>query len=70
MHRRGWGAVTLPNIKGGITIRYWLVAMPDVREHEQIHVRQIQRMGGVRFLATYAWLWLRHGYANHPMERE
>ena len=38
--------------------------------HEQAHWRQWQRMGTVRFYATYIWLWLRHGYRNHPMEIE
>ncbi len=38
--------------------------------HEQAHWRQYQRMGAVRFYAAYLWGLLRHGYHDHPMERE
>ena len=27
-------------------------------------------MGALGFYITYAWLWLRHGYRNHPLEIE
>jgi len=38
--------------------------------HEQAHWRQWQRMGTVRYYATYIWQVLRHGYRNAPMEIE
>ena len=38
--------------------------------HEQAHWRQWQRMGTVRYYATYVWQVLRHGYRNAPMEIE
>jgi hypothetical protein len=38
--------------------------------HEQAHWRQWQRMGTVRYYATYIWQVLRYGYRNAPMEVE
>jgi hypothetical protein len=38
--------------------------------HEQAHWRQWQRMGTVRYYATYVWQVLRYGYAASPMELE
>jgi purine-cytosine permease-like protein len=38
--------------------------------HEQAHWAQWQRMGTVRYYATYIWQVLRHGYRNAPMEIE
>ena len=38
--------------------------------HELAHVRQFAERGWLRMTAEYAVLWLRHGYAAHPMELE
>ena len=38
--------------------------------HELMHVQQYCRLGFTRFLATYLWLWLKHGYRRHPLELE
>ena len=38
--------------------------------HEQAHWRQWQRMGTVRYYATYLWQIVRYGYENAPMEVE
>ena len=38
--------------------------------HEQQHWRQWQRMGTVRYYATYLWQIVRYGYKNAPMEVE
>ena len=38
--------------------------------HEQQHWRQWQRMGTVRYYATYLWQIVRYGYRNAPMELE
>ena len=38
--------------------------------HEQAHWRQWQRMGTVRYYATYLWQIVRYGYENAPMEIE
>ena len=59
MWRRGWGAVTLPNLKGGITIRYWTLAPIATVEHERtVHVPQLRELGRFRYLWTYAREWL------------
>ena len=38
--------------------------------HELEHVYQIERMGILRFYASYLWMILRKGYKNHPLEEE
>ena len=38
--------------------------------HEQVHWQQWQRMGTVKYYATYLWQVIRYGYRNAPMERE
>lgn len=39
-------------------------------KHEQVHWAQAQRMGTLKFYATYLWQVLRYGYKNAPLERE
>ena len=39
-------------------------------KHEQAHWAQYQRMGAVRFYATYLWQCARYSYHNAPMEIE
>ena len=68
LRRQGFRAITLPPF--GI---YALPGSEDdeqLARHETVHWIQYQRMGAVRFYATYLWLLLRHGYWNHPMEIE
>lgn len=38
--------------------------------HELEHVYQIERMGVLKFYASYLWMILRKGYKNHPLEEE
>ena len=64
----GYGGITLPPL--GIYILPEHLANQRLIRHEQAHWRQWQRMGTVRFYAAYIWLWLRHGYRNHPLELE
>lgn len=47
-------------------------AMDDepLRRHEAVHLQQIARYGAWGFSWRYAWMWLRHGYWEHPFERE
>ena len=61
-------AVTLPPF--GIYVRPERMNDEALLRHEQVHWAQWQRMGTIRFYATYLWqLWL-HGYDDHPMEHE
>jgi hypothetical protein len=69
MHRRGWGAVTLPTWLG-TWILYWGEMPAQVAAHEAVHVTQAYRYGITGFWARYWWGLLRHGYRNHPMELE
>ena len=61
----------------GITLPPWGIYILPARlddqrliRHEQAHWAQAQRMGVLRFYATYLWLTLRHGYWNNPLEIE
>lgn len=42
----------------------------ELLRHEMVHWRQFQELGTVRFYTKYIWLLARHGYKNHPMEKE
>jgi hypothetical protein len=64
----GFAGMVLPPV--GIFILAEHMHSQRLIRHEQAHWRQWQRMGTVRFYVTYIWLWLRHGYRNHPMEIE
>ena len=39
-------------------------------EHETVHWEQYQRLGLVRWWATYIWYLFRYGYEKHPFEVE
>jgi hypothetical protein len=41
-----------------------------VRDHEMIHWEQYLRQGAVTYYLVYIWMWVRYGYAKHPMEIE
>lgn len=67
LRRTGFGGVTLP----------WAIYLLPERiddlaliRHERKHAEQIERMGAVRFYATYLYQVLRHGYRNAPLEIE
>jgi hypothetical protein len=64
----GYGGITLPPF--AIFILAERINEPGLIRHEQAHWQQYQRMGAVRFYATYLWNNLRHGYRNNPMEIE
>lgn len=38
--------------------------------HELIHVHQYEISGMWRFLVSYLWEWIKHGYQNNRYERE
>ena len=64
----GFGGVTLPPL--GIFILAERINEDALVRHEQVHWAQYQRMGIVRFYATYIYQVLRYGYHNAPMEVE
>ena len=64
----GFGGVTLPPL--GIFILAERIHEDALVRHEQVHWAQYQRMGLVRFYATYIYQVLRYGYHNAPMEVE
>ena len=64
----GFGGVTLPPL--GIFILAERINEDALVRHEQVHWAQYQRMGLVRFYATYIYQVLRYGYHNAPMEVE
>ena len=70
MLSRGWGGVTLPiPFVGWTVILTWGEPSPELIAHELGHYRQATKMGACRWWACYLWLWMRHGYERHPMER-
>jgi hypothetical protein len=64
----GYGGITLPPF--GIFILAERLDEERLARHEQAHWEQAQRMGIVRWYLTYAWLTMRHGYRNNPLEVE
>ena len=64
----GYGGITLPPL--GIYILAERINEAPLIRHEQCHWQQAQRMGVVRWYATYLWNNLRHGYRNNPLEVE
>jgi hypothetical protein len=57
-----WGNVIL--IRRGVPVTEQLLA------HELAHVLQWRLMGVLPFLFNYLKYFLRHGYPDHPMERQ
>lgn len=64
----GYGGITLP--PWGIYILANRVEEERLVRHEQAHWAQYERMGALRFYATYCWYTLRYGYWGNPMEVE
>jgi hypothetical protein len=68
LRKTGFAGVTLA--PWGIYILAEHMYSDRLIRHEQAHWQQWQRMGTVRYYATYIWQVLRHGYAAAPMELE
>lgn len=68
LRRTGFHGVTLA--PWGIYILPQHIDNQRLVRHEQQHWRQYQRMGAVKFYATYLWQVARYGYRNAPMELE
>lgn len=68
LRRFGKVAITLP--PWGIYYVPGALVGPRLTKHEAAHWAQYERMGLVRFYATYLWLTMRHGYRQNPMEVE
>ena len=64
----GYAGICLPPV--GIYILAEHLHSQRLIRHEQAHWRQWQRMGTLRYYATYVWQVLRYGYHNAPMEIE
>ena len=41
-----------------------------IRQHELVHIAQIERDGAVWFTLRYLWWTLRYGYSDNPYELE
>ena len=64
----GYAGIALPPV--GIFILAERIHSERLIRHEQAHWRQWQRMGTLRYYATYIWQVMRYGYRNAPMEVE
>lgn len=61
----------------GMVLWPWVWFKPSKEEvsnilyrHEFEHCYQVKRMGRLKFYASYLWLQMKHGYKNHPYEKE
>ena len=68
LRRTGYAGICLPPV--GIYILAEHRYSDRLVRHEQAHWRQWQRMGTIRFYASYLWGLVRYGYQNHPLELE
>lgn len=68
LRRFGYRGITLPPF--GIYLLEHSMMDERLIRHEQAHWAQYKRMGLVHFYCAYLWGLIRHGYFNHPMERE
>lgn len=53
-----------------VYIRDDSVANTTLLRHEEMHLKQMERMGKARFMWVYCTQFLRYGYRNHPLEIE
>ncbi len=64
LSRRGYSAITFGHV---------IVSSRPLDDglwrHENRHVAQYERIG-LAFLPLYLWLYARHGYRAHPLERD
>ena len=68
LRRTGFHGVALA--PWGIYILPAAMHSQRLTRHEQAHWQPWQRMGTVRYYATYLWQIVRYGYRNAPMEVE
>jgi hypothetical protein len=64
LSRRGYSAITFGHVivsSRPLDAGLW--------RHEKRHVAQYERIG-LAFLPLYLWLYARHGYGAHPLERD
>ena len=66
--RTGYAGITLPPF--GIYILKERIDEAVLRKHELVHWEQYERMGFVKFYATYLYYNLKYGYWHNPMEVE
>lgn len=64
LSRRGYAAITF-----GHVIVFSREPTAELWRHELRHVAQYERLG-LAFLPLYLWLYQRHGYHGHPLERD
>lgn len=62
--RRGYAAITF-----GHVVVFAREPTDALWRHELRHVKQYERLG-LAFLPLYLWLYAKHGYAAHPLERD
>lgn len=68
LDRYGFDGIALPT--GSIYLRATEFNNPWLREHELQHIKQMHRLGRVRFVARYFYEMARYGYWQSPLEEE
>lgn len=66
--KRGFAGITLPPF--GIYIIKERIDEQPLIDHENVHWKQYERMGFLKFYTMYLYYSLRYGYWNNPMEKE
>lgn len=66
--RYRYGGVTMP--WGTAYILPSRITEPGLRAHEQVHLDQITRLGGVTWAVSYLWFNYKYGYHMNPYEVE
>lgn len=66
LERLGFSGITLPPFGIWVNRKYDSYRL---RAHELVHWAQYGELGAIRFYLKYLWLFLRYGYARHPMEK-
>lgn len=64
----GYGGITMPWRK--VYILEERLDETGLRNHEMVHIEQIDRLGAWKYAIMYLWYLVRYGYKNHPMEIE
>lgn len=70
LRRTGFWAITIPVIIPGVYILPEFWHHKGLRDHEAVHVKQIETLGAWTFLFKYLAYQLYYGYEKNPLEIE
>jgi hypothetical protein len=68
LERAGYRAITMPWRSIYVLSAHW--GDEALRQHELVHIAQIERLGSARFSVVYLFYLARYGYRENPLEKE